>query len=115
AGAEPLLGDRGNGGRGVHTAARRHRIHLGAPGSPVSEAGQERVDRVRHGRPAPRGAVPPGRPIRGLILADPGNAATATAPCTPADHVPALATADVSALAVPPGPGATAAAGRSRG
>ncbi len=43
-------------------AARRHRVHLGAPGAPVPQAGQGRLDRLRHRRCAPGHAGEPGEP-----------------------------------------------------
>lgn len=52
-GAGVLLRGRGARGRGVRPAARRDRNDLGTPRAPVSEAGQGRLDRVRH-----RGASP---------------------------------------------------------
>ena len=64
AGQGRLLGRGGAGRPGVRAAARWHRLHLGAPGAPVPEAGQERVDRVRHRGLAPRVAGQPGQPAR---------------------------------------------------
>ena len=43
AGQGHLLGGGGQGRPGDHPAARRHRLHLGAPGAPVPEAGQGRL------------------------------------------------------------------------
>jgi alkylation response protein AidB-like acyl-CoA dehydrogenase len=44
----PPAGTRGARRAGVRADARRHRLHLGAPGAPAAQAGQERVDGVRH-------------------------------------------------------------------
>ena len=46
----------------THPAARRDRLHLGAPGAPVPQAGQGRLDRLRHRRRAPGLAGRAGRP-----------------------------------------------------
>ena len=64
AGQGLLLGGRGAGRAGVRADARRHRLHLGAPGAPVPEAGEGRLDRLRHRGRAPRGAGVPGQPAR---------------------------------------------------
>ena len=53
-----VLGHRRARRPGDDPAARRHRLHLGAPGAPVPQARQEHVAGARHRRPAPRHSWP---------------------------------------------------------
>ena len=53
----------------MRPAARRHRLHLGAPGPPVPQARQGGLGRLRHARRPPRGPRRPGGPARPRRLA----------------------------------------------